>query len=54
MAEIAPALAKLMAPLRRLRMPVDEWAVTHQSTPGLLMWGTALTSLFSRSETFRL
>ncbi len=27
MAEIAPALAKLMAPLRRLRMPVDEWAV---------------------------
>ncbi|ATL65551.1 energy-coupling factor transporter transmembrane component T family protein [Nocardia terpenica] len=27
MSEIAPALAKLGAPLRRLRMPVDEWAV---------------------------
>ncbi len=27
MSEIAPALAKLGAPLRRLRVPVDEWAV---------------------------
>lgn len=27
MGEIAPALAKLGAPLRRLRVPVDEWAV---------------------------
>ncbi|RMI29683.1 energy-coupling factor transporter transmembrane component T family protein [Nocardia stercoris] len=27
MGEIAPALAKLGAPLRRLRIPVDEWAV---------------------------
>ncbi len=27
MAEIAPALAKLMSPLRKLRLPVDEWAV---------------------------
>lgn len=27
MSEIAPALAKLGAPLRRLRIPVDEWAV---------------------------
>ncbi|MEU8897982.1 energy-coupling factor transporter transmembrane protein EcfT [Nocardia sp. NPDC048505] len=27
MGEIAPALAKLGAPLRRLRLPVDEWAV---------------------------
>ncbi len=26
--EIAPALARLGAPLRRLRLPVDEWAVT--------------------------
>jgi len=28
MAEIAPALARLGAPLRWLRVPVDEWAVT--------------------------
>ncbi|MFT3716430.1 MAG: energy-coupling factor transporter transmembrane protein EcfT [Gordonia sp. (in: high G+C Gram-positive bacteria)] len=28
MAEIAPALARLMAPLKLLRLPVDEWAVT--------------------------
>ena len=28
MAEIAPAIARLMAPLRLLRLPVDEWAVT--------------------------
>ncbi|MGB3303515.1 energy-coupling factor transporter transmembrane component T family protein [Gordonia sp. (in: high G+C Gram-positive bacteria)] len=28
MAELAPALARLMAPLRILRLPVDEWAVT--------------------------
>ncbi|GAC69305.1 energy-coupling factor transporter transmembrane component T family protein [Gordonia soli] len=28
MAEVAPALAKLMRPLRWLRAPVDEWAVT--------------------------
>ncbi|MGQ4616707.1 CbiQ family ECF transporter T component [Nocardia sp. R7R-8] len=27
MGDIAPALAKLGAPLRRLRVPVDEWAV---------------------------
>lgn len=27
MAEIAPAIARLMAPLRLLRFPVDEWAV---------------------------
>lgn len=27
MGEVAPALAKLGAPLRRLRLPVDEWAV---------------------------
>ncbi|MGK8501652.1 energy-coupling factor transporter transmembrane component T family protein [Nocardia asiatica] len=27
MGDIAPALAKLGAPLRRLRLPVDEWAV---------------------------
>ncbi|WP_109525311.1 MULTISPECIES: energy-coupling factor transporter transmembrane component T family protein [Nocardia] len=27
MGDIAPALAKLGAPLRRLRIPVDEWAV---------------------------
>ncbi|MBB5913041.1 energy-coupling factor transport system permease protein [Nocardia transvalensis] len=27
MGEIAPALAKLGAPLRKLRVPVDEWAV---------------------------
>lgn len=27
MAELAPALARLMAPLRVLRLPVDEWAV---------------------------
>ncbi|MFD3704224.1 energy-coupling factor transporter transmembrane component T family protein [Nocardia sp. NPDC058658] len=27
MGEIAPALAKLGAPLRKLRLPVDEWAV---------------------------
>ena len=27
MGEVAPALAKLGAPLRKLRMPVDEWAV---------------------------
>ncbi|ACY19506.1 cobalt transport protein [Gordonia bronchialis DSM 43247] len=27
MAEVAPALAKLMRPLRMLRLPVDEWAV---------------------------
>ncbi|GAA5066303.1 energy-coupling factor transporter transmembrane component T family protein [Nocardia callitridis] len=27
MSEIAPALAKLGAPLRKLRIPVDEWAV---------------------------
>jgi energy-coupling factor transport system permease protein len=27
MAEVAPALAKLMRPLRILRLPVDEWAV---------------------------
>ncbi|MFG3617129.1 energy-coupling factor transporter transmembrane component T family protein [Nocardia sp. NPDC047654] len=27
MGDVAPALAKLGAPLRRLRMPVDEWAV---------------------------
>lgn len=27
-AEIAPAVAKLGRPLRRLRIPVDEWAVT--------------------------
>ncbi|MFT3660551.1 MAG: energy-coupling factor transporter transmembrane protein EcfT [Gordonia sp. (in: high G+C Gram-positive bacteria)] len=27
MAEIAPAIARLMAPLRLLRLPVDEWAV---------------------------
>ncbi|MGQ4600307.1 CbiQ family ECF transporter T component [Nocardia sp. R6R-6] len=27
MSEIAPALAKLGAPLRKLRVPVDEWAV---------------------------
>ncbi|APE33149.1 hypothetical protein BOX37_03290 [Nocardia mangyaensis] len=27
MGEVAPALAKLGAPLRRLRVPVDEWAV---------------------------
>ncbi len=27
MAEIAPAIARLMAPLRVLRLPVDEWAV---------------------------
>lgn len=27
MGEIAPALAKLGAPLRRLRLPIDEWAV---------------------------
>jgi energy-coupling factor transport system permease protein len=27
MGDIAPALAKLAAPLRRLRVPVDEWAV---------------------------
>ncbi|PXX66740.1 energy-coupling factor transport system permease protein [Nocardia tenerifensis] len=27
MSDIAPALAKLGAPLRRLRVPVDEWAV---------------------------
>jgi len=26
--EIAPALARLFSPLRRLRVPVDEWAVT--------------------------
>lgn len=28
MAELAPALARLMSPLRILRLPVDEWAVT--------------------------
>lgn len=28
MAEIAPAIARLMWPLRKLRMPVDEWAVS--------------------------
>lgn len=28
MADIAPAVATLGAPLRRLRLPVDEWAVT--------------------------
>jgi energy-coupling factor transporter transmembrane protein EcfT len=28
MAEVAPALAVLGAPLRRLRIPVDEWATT--------------------------
>jgi energy-coupling factor transport system permease protein len=28
LAEIAPAVAQLMGPLRRLRVPVDEWAVT--------------------------
>ena len=27
MAELAPAIARLMAPLRLLRLPVDEWAV---------------------------
>lgn len=27
MGEVAPALAKLGAPLRKLRLPVDEWAV---------------------------
>lgn len=27
MAEIAPAIARLMSPLRILRLPVDEWAV---------------------------
>lgn len=27
MAEVAPALATLMRPLKRLRLPVDEWAV---------------------------
>ncbi|MEO9220808.1 MAG: energy-coupling factor transporter transmembrane protein EcfT [Mycobacteriaceae bacterium] len=27
-AEVAPAFARLGAPLRRLRVPVDEWAVT--------------------------
>mgnify|MGYP002654028202 CR=1 FL=1 len=27
MAEVAPAIAKLMRPLRWLRLPVDEWAV---------------------------
>lgn len=27
LAEIAPAIATLMRPLRRLRLPVDEWAV---------------------------
>jgi energy-coupling factor transport system permease protein len=27
LAEIAPAVAQLMGPLRRLRVPVDEWAV---------------------------
>ncbi|MFZ2510248.1 MAG: energy-coupling factor transporter transmembrane protein EcfT [Gordonia sp. (in: high G+C Gram-positive bacteria)] len=27
MAEIAPAIARLMAPLKLLRLPVDEWAV---------------------------
>ena len=27
MAEVAPAVARLMRPLRALRMPVDEWAV---------------------------
>ena len=27
LAEIAPAIATLMKPLRRLRLPVDEWAV---------------------------
>ncbi|MFI6997559.1 energy-coupling factor transporter transmembrane component T family protein [Nocardia sp. NPDC050175] len=27
MSDIAPALAKLAAPLRKLRVPVDEWAV---------------------------
>ncbi|MGW0453135.1 energy-coupling factor transporter transmembrane component T family protein [Gordonia sputi] len=27
MAEVAPALSRLMWPLRKLRMPVDEWAV---------------------------
>lgn len=40
MGEIAPALAKLGRPLRRLRMPVDEWAVvvalTLRSLPLLL------------------
>jgi energy-coupling factor transport system permease protein len=28
LAEIAPAVAQLTGPLRRLRVPVDEWAVT--------------------------
>ncbi|ALG83341.1 energy-coupling factor transporter transmembrane component T family protein [Gordonia phthalatica] len=28
MADLAPALARLMSPLRILRLPVDEWAVT--------------------------
>ncbi|MFC8047060.1 CbiQ family ECF transporter T component [Nocardia sp. NPDC057353] len=40
MGEIAPALARLGRPLRRLRMPVDEWAVvvalTLRSLPLLL------------------
>ncbi len=27
LAEIAPAVAQLAAPLRRIRVPVDEWAV---------------------------
>lgn len=40
MGDIAPALARLGAPLRRLRLPVDEWAVvvalTLRSLPLLL------------------
>lgn len=28
LADVAPAVARLGAPLRRLRLPVDEWAVT--------------------------
>jgi energy-coupling factor transporter transmembrane protein EcfT len=28
LAEIAPALVRLGAPLRRLRIPIDEWAIT--------------------------